>query len=894
MTERGGRDRRDYVGIVGDSAGNPVGTCFQVAEGILVTAWHVIEQTWGRDSGIALDVGGPREAGAPEGSRTVSIRPMPPGEPSFTAEVVAADRENDLAVLRSSNCLKASVELLAASDKQASGTAFTTIGYADHVGVGEFKYRTLKGSVNGLDQKPDNVVMLGCQLPMATTGFSGAPLLRAGDDAVIGVQTSMFKKKLGDTADVSAAELCWAARVEILMGLLAGHADPPYDSSDRDRAPDPTLWMGASSRNRDQAWADQRWVESSAWTPCFETGAAALIDMRIVVVAAADGVGATTFAERLLASHGRIDIDTISHLQLPDIGELQPKHLPLAVRTGYVLDLRDPSRDTPSSELLASLRGYAAELAGRHSQLVITMSEQIWRRCAAEAPSEVAVIHLKESPDAAKIVAAHLAQADAQLVAVANDKAVTDLLAGRTAARAGVAVKQILAEAARYSRVVSAHDGTPQFTDHALRTIAESVAVQLDDYEEHLNALFAAPGAVGALSPDGRVRLLAVCLEGSAQLGDLNALATDLATDMGRPSSEALTAETAWQHLSEPGLHADLAAMDARVNADGSVTLIEPGRAAAIVRYVWKSYDDTRVPMARWIVRRAGTDSRRTIQAVDWLCELVIGLQDQDFVSKYLVDIVTEYGRHDLLQQVMARAVTDPHLRRSSEALLYTWAGQPRMHPTVHAVCRGMLTGDRREVALTRLRRTADHGDNPGRSQPPTRSAGSATPETLANLLEILAEAAADPDLSVWFRHTAEAWFRARPRKPSSVVAFAALLSADREDIPWLCTVDEDDPAVSDTFAELLRALDEAEWARRPLTDCVTSCSGHDEWYVAMVRRLTKAVGAMGAAFALFTSAGSLAQAAVDAGRDLVKDLNEAYEQERRARRALRASAMQA
>ena len=39
-------DRRrvpGYLGRVLDGSGGPVGTCFQVAPGVLVTAWHVLD-----------------------------------------------------------------------------------------------------------------------------------------------------------------------------------------------------------------------------------------------------------------------------------------------------------------------------------------------------------------------------------------------------------------------------------------------------------------------------------------------------------------------------------------------------------------------------------------------------------------------------------------------------------------------------------------------------------------------------------------------------------------------------------------------------------------------------------------------------------------------------------
>ena len=42
----GGADGRvpGYLGRVLDGDGAPVGTCFQVAPGVLVTAWHVLDE----------------------------------------------------------------------------------------------------------------------------------------------------------------------------------------------------------------------------------------------------------------------------------------------------------------------------------------------------------------------------------------------------------------------------------------------------------------------------------------------------------------------------------------------------------------------------------------------------------------------------------------------------------------------------------------------------------------------------------------------------------------------------------------------------------------------------------------------------------------------------------
>ena len=62
-----------YLGRVLDDDGVPVGTCFQVAPGVLVTAWHVLD-----------DIGAAEEA-------EVSVDPLAGGD-RFLAAVCRVDR----------------------------------------------------------------------------------------------------------------------------------------------------------------------------------------------------------------------------------------------------------------------------------------------------------------------------------------------------------------------------------------------------------------------------------------------------------------------------------------------------------------------------------------------------------------------------------------------------------------------------------------------------------------------------------------------------------------------------------------------------------------------------------------------------------------------------------
>src|SRR5689334_10849565 len=100
MTKRDERRIPAYLGrvLTGETA---VGTCFQLAPGLIATAWHVLEKN--------LGVGGCGEQ--------VTAGPLEPrvGEP-FTATVKAFDAPNDLAILQTDRDLGGSIAVLSPSD----------------------------------------------------------------------------------------------------------------------------------------------------------------------------------------------------------------------------------------------------------------------------------------------------------------------------------------------------------------------------------------------------------------------------------------------------------------------------------------------------------------------------------------------------------------------------------------------------------------------------------------------------------------------------------------------------------------------------------------------------------------------------------------------------------
>ncbi|MGH3932168.1 MAG: trypsin-like peptidase domain-containing protein [Pseudonocardiaceae bacterium] len=94
-----------------DADSTPVGTCFQVTPGVLVTAWHVLNDLEAGDEGA-----------------TVMVDGLDGGCGSAPAKVLRVDPVHDLAVLRRAEPLPASVLGLSATDVVALRTDVVVTG----------------------------------------------------------------------------------------------------------------------------------------------------------------------------------------------------------------------------------------------------------------------------------------------------------------------------------------------------------------------------------------------------------------------------------------------------------------------------------------------------------------------------------------------------------------------------------------------------------------------------------------------------------------------------------------------------------------------------------------------------------------------------------------------
>ena len=190
-----------YLGRVLDDGGSPVGTCFQVAPGVLVTAWHVLGLAGGAFKGAG-----------------VKVDPLPGGAAAGAA-VVRLDQAHDLAVLACGVPLPTSVAGLAAGLVEAR-TPVTVTGHCviDDPGRTARSLTTTgqwAGPVAWEDAPPAGRMTAEALLP----GMSGAPVIRDSDGAVVGVVSGRY-----NSADGWLAQTVWVARAEDLAAVLDGIA----------------------------------------------------------------------------------------------------------------------------------------------------------------------------------------------------------------------------------------------------------------------------------------------------------------------------------------------------------------------------------------------------------------------------------------------------------------------------------------------------------------------------------------------------------------------------------------------------------------------------------------------------------------------------------------------
>lgn len=193
----------------------PVGTCFQVAPGVFVTALHVLEQV-----------------GANRIGDSVTLDALAGGLEPFTATVTGVHLSQDLAVLGSSQALSASVPGWAASDSLALATPIAATGVSAFDDPGHtHRHLVAAGHWAGGTMRDDHIPLARVRSPDVVPGMSGAPVQRQGDNYVLGVVSARY-----NSADGWLRDSVWVTRSEDVQALLRStvdiHLDAPLLSPD--------------------------------------------------------------------------------------------------------------------------------------------------------------------------------------------------------------------------------------------------------------------------------------------------------------------------------------------------------------------------------------------------------------------------------------------------------------------------------------------------------------------------------------------------------------------------------------------------------------------------------------------------------------------------------------
>lgn len=194
-----------YLGRILGPSQAAIGTCFQVAgDGVLVTAWHVLDALGAGDEGATVLVDDLAASSAPVAARVARVDPL-----------------HDLAVLLRESPLPATVADLWVTDAVRPFTELVVAGVSQVDDPGhEYRWLSGTGSWKGGTTRDDQVPLGLLSSSDVLPGMSGGPVRRLSDDGVVGVISGRY-----NTADNWLRDSVWVARVEDLLPLLTGLAD---------------------------------------------------------------------------------------------------------------------------------------------------------------------------------------------------------------------------------------------------------------------------------------------------------------------------------------------------------------------------------------------------------------------------------------------------------------------------------------------------------------------------------------------------------------------------------------------------------------------------------------------------------------------------------------------
>jgi hypothetical protein len=208
-----------FVGWVYGADGSPVGTCFQVAPGVLVTAFHVLVDAQSGEPGQPVHVLAAVDAIAREDDPERGPRRL--GDETY-ARVLAVDAEYDLAVLRCTRPFPDVVAGFTPAFSEEPRTEVDAFGFAVVPDTASYGYLPVTGTWQGTTRR-DGIDIGHVSAPNAMPGMSGAAVVRSADKAVLGLLTGRYVNPDGhrmrdSTWVVCSESLCRA--LERLPGIV--------------------------------------------------------------------------------------------------------------------------------------------------------------------------------------------------------------------------------------------------------------------------------------------------------------------------------------------------------------------------------------------------------------------------------------------------------------------------------------------------------------------------------------------------------------------------------------------------------------------------------------------------------------------------------------------------
>jgi len=828
MAEQG-LHKAAYIGQITTASGQVAGSCFQIDEGVVVTAYHVIAYA------LEGEVYGEPTIGA-----RVGIAPLGEAakDSATSATVVAIDKVNDLAVLDSEVVFETSINHLAYSADQPIGCDFVLTGVGSLAeGIGNEVYRRLnaRGRWDGMAQDETGRRRGSGTAGGAAQGMSGCPVVSTSDGAVFGVLSERYES--GTNWSVGRV---WIATTEALINILPPGVKVPI----RRKPPKANRSNAIMVEPLDRAALEDnpRFVMPPAWQGAWDEAKTAFQSGNVVVLSAPPGFGSTTFAERMLSlcSHER---NQLVRLEPDEWERPSVSFLPEEPWHSYLLDLRDPEHDQPSESFLRDLGEYADDLKALQSRLIITVTDDIWNTVSYRAPS-VCCVRLLDPPDPVILIKQYLNYSNPVLAHVLQSASTTMHLQGMNAVQAVHTAAKIINQ---LGPDVAAGVGEQE--------IAKRLTNLLDNHLDVLNASFGDPataslysqslggqggGRVYPLSIEDRCLMLALAFKATSRIGQLDLDSRRMLALLGirAPSDDVAISGSLKEIFARPGLRGRLALIGADVSRGEVVRFSRPSLGPATVYYVWDNYPDLREVLVRWLIGLAELDGKESPSASQWISDLVLRNQDFGFFKDKLKPILSGSAR-DVLSRVVLAVLRDEHMGRQCERLLYHWADQAEMQEVVLEVGQHYFLESGRDIAIRRVQRVVDSSKA---SQDVLRSASDA--------FKVLAS---HPDLGGRFRQVVQNWLRSAPKKRSSRLGFVACIVSPGG-YEWFVAL----KSQRIETASLLVWLFTDQLGHPALVSLFNESSRESDRYGELLDMIAEAIREEGALVTLFSAAGAL------------------------------------